>query len=95
MTVKIIIIRTIPTAVVELLQPHLNRLHALALRQEGYISGESLSNIDNPEEKILISSWCSKEDWDRFLAVPEVIKCHEIIDQHLTMKTMYQIYLVE
>ncbi len=95
MSVKIIIMRTVPIKVMESIRPPLMQLHTLALSQDGYISGESLTNIDNSEEKIVISCWRSKDDWDRFLAVPEVMKCHEVIDQKLDIKTMYQIYLGE
>ncbi len=34
-----------------------------ALCRSGYVSGESLQDVDDPQHNIVISSWRSKEDW--------------------------------
>lgn len=33
----------------------------------GYITGETLINIDDPEDFIVISTWKSPEDWKNWL----------------------------
>ena len=93
MAVKIIIMRTVSPEEYTAIGPYLTKLHALAKQQEGYISGESLSNIDNPDEKIVISSWRSKEDWERFISDPEVDAAHQAVDDLIAKKTLHQIYI--
>jgi len=34
-----------------------------AIKKPGYISGETLRDVDDPNHFIVISSWQSKEDW--------------------------------
>ncbi len=35
-----------------------------ALCSTGYISGESLQDMDDPQHNIIISSWRSRKDWE-------------------------------
>ena len=35
-----------------------------AIFSAGYISGESLQDMDDPQHNIVISSWRSKRDWE-------------------------------
>jgi len=39
--------------------------------QEGYISGETLRNVDNPNEFIVISTWNKLADWKAWENHPE------------------------
>jgi hypothetical protein len=41
----------------KVLLPHLIELRAIAVRQPGYISGESFFNLENPKECLVISRW--------------------------------------
>lgn len=38
-------------------------LRAAAMHQPGYVSGETLVNVDNPHEVLVISTWLSLEHW--------------------------------
>ena len=49
MAVKIIIKRIVPKNKAEALKPLLQKLRNLAMAHHGYISGETLCNLDNPE----------------------------------------------
>jgi heme-degrading monooxygenase HmoA len=49
------------------LVPLLMQLRAKAVQQPGYLSSETLSNIDNPEECIVISRWQTIEDWNAWV----------------------------
>jgi len=72
----------------KVLMPHLIELRALAVRQPGYISGESFFNLDNPEECLVISRWTALEHWKKWMRDPRRI---ELEKQHGT-KTEYSIY---
>jgi heme-degrading monooxygenase HmoA len=39
---------------------------ALALRQPGYISGKTLSDLEHPGDCLIISTWESVDDWNRW-----------------------------
>ena len=39
-----------------------------AVQIPGYISGESLRDTSNPQHNLVISTWRSREDWERWMA---------------------------
>ena len=39
------------------LLPLLEKLHSLAKEQSGYISGETLKSIEDPEDYLVVSKW--------------------------------------
>ena len=92
MTVKIIILRTITPEEEPQVRPLLKLLHSLALDHEGYVSGESLTSWDDPNECLVISTWKSKEDWEAFIREPKVLEAHNAVDAILAKNTMYQVY---
>ena len=51
----------------KLLVPLLMQLRAKAVQQPGYLSSETLSNIENPEECLVISRWQTIEDWNAWV----------------------------
>lgn len=70
----------------------LRRLRTLAVQQEGYISGETLRRVDNPEELLVISTWHSLEDWRRWFDSPTRRELQSQIDTLLGRETLYEIY---
>ena len=46
------------------LVPLILHLRALATYQPGYISGTTLSNLEHPDECLVISRWESLDDWN-------------------------------
>jgi len=67
MAVKILIKRKLPMDKAQAMIELSRQLRILATQQEGYISGETLRRIDNPEEFLVISSWQSFEAWQKWL----------------------------
>ena len=67
MAVKIIIKRSIGQQVAPVLRPLIVELRAHAMKQPGYISGETLKCIDRPGEYLVISTWDSLDDWQKWL----------------------------
>jgi len=92
MAVKILIKRRLPLdkgqAMIELAR----QLRILAMQQEGYISGETLRRIDNPEEFLVISSWQSFENWEKWLSSRQRKELQSKIDTLLGRETTYEVY---
>ncbi|MBU0543923.1 MAG: antibiotic biosynthesis monooxygenase [Proteobacteria bacterium] len=92
MAIKIIIKRTVSEDKEKYLTPLLKQLRALANNQPGYISGETLKRVDNPSDYLVISTWQSVEDWDRWFLSNERIGVQNKIDIILGKKTEYEVY---
>ena len=92
MAVKIIIIRQVPVEKEPEIRPLLLKMRSLAHAQNGYISGETLINFDNPSERIVISSWKSIENLNDWLNNDQRITLQSEVDRILGQETLYQIY---
>ena len=76
----------------KILLPQIIELRALAVRQPGYISGETFFNLDRPEECLVISRWISLEHWQQWTGEPRRIELHENIKKQLGAKIEHNIY---
>ncbi len=92
MTVKIIIQRKVKDENVVELTTLLKKLRSLTLEQSGYVSGETLSRIDNTEETMVISTWRSLEDWNSWVNNPKRTEIQSEIDKLLGHETEYAMY---
>lgn len=92
MTVRILIRRTVPEDKARNLIPMFREIRQLALQQEGYISGETLRNYNNPEEFLIISSWQSVSDWESWLKSKDRQEIQDRIDRFLGGKTRYDVF---
>ncbi len=92
MAVKIFIKRLIPPEKAKAMIPLFRQMRASAATQSGYITGETLRNLDKPEEFIVISTWQSSEDWKKWLQSKERNEVQSKIDQLLGGETEYDIY---
>jgi heme-degrading monooxygenase HmoA len=92
MAVKVIIKRKVPKGKEGDLSSLLLKLRALATAQAGYISGETLINVDNPEDYLVISTWRSVNDWKAWAESKERAALQGKIDSLLSQKTEYGIY---
>jgi len=72
--------------------PLILRMRALATFQPGYISGETLCNLDNPEDCLVISRWESREYWETWFYSKERSEIQKKIEQITGEKTEYTIY---
>lgn len=93
MAVKIIIRRVVPKGREAELLPLLIQMRGLATAQPGYISGETLRNVENPEEYLVISTWQSAENWKAWLKNKQRAEIQGMIDKLLGKKTEYSVYL--
>jgi heme-degrading monooxygenase HmoA len=67
-------------------------MRTLATNQPGYISGETLKRLDKPDEYIVISTWNSSDDWEKWVKSKERQEVQGEIDVLLGGKTDYEIY---
>ena len=92
MAVKVFIKRVISEGKVNNLLPLFRRLRNLAINQPGYISGETLREIDNAGQFLVISTWQSIDNWRQWVIHPERIEIQDEIDSHLEEEPIYEIY---
>ena len=93
MAVKIIIKRVVRKEKEKELLPLLIELRSKAIVQSGYISGETLHNVDNPEEYLVITTWQSVESWKTWESSRQRQEIQGKIDALLEQKSEYAIYL--
>ncbi len=91
--IKIIIKRRVSKDKEGELLPLLVKLRALATAQPGYVSGETLRNVDDPEEFLVISTWQSLDHWKAWLQSKQRAELQDQIDKLLGEKTQYAAYL--
>ena len=92
MAVKALIKRVVPESKAREMIPLFRQMRSLAMNQDGYISGETLRNLNNPEEFLVISSWQSSQDWIKWLESTERQQIQQKIDALLGGQTKYEIY---
>lgn len=74
------------------LVPLILHLRALATYQPGYISGTTLSNLERPDECLVVSRWESVDDWNRWRQSKQRAAIEEKIERLTGEKTEYNIY---
>ncbi len=92
MTVKIFIKRKVQEEGLAELNFLLKRLRALTLEQPGYISGETLNRLDKPNESMVISTWNSLEDWNKWVNNPKRNEVQVQIDNLIGQESEYAMY---
>ena len=93
MAVKIIIKRRVAKEKEAELLPLLIQLRSLATAQPGYITGETLRNMDNPEEYLVISTWQSLDNWNAWASSKQRGDIQEKVDALLGTESEYDTYL--
>ena len=93
MAVKILITRSIGQEVAPAIRPLIIELRAHAMKQAGYISGETLKCIDRPGEYLVISTWESVDDWNKWLNSQERKILEDKIDIITGKPTEYATYV--
>jgi heme-degrading monooxygenase HmoA len=92
MAVKIIIRRRLSKDKGAQLLPLLLELRSKATTQPGYISGETLRNLDDPEDYVVISTWESVEHWNAWSTSQGRAEIDEKIEGLLSGRTSYGVY---
>ena len=92
MSVKILIKRNVPEDKAKKMLPLFKQMRVMANSQPGYISGETMRRLDLPDEFLVISSWQSSDDWEKWVQSNERKEVQAEIDALLGGKTDYEIY---
>ncbi len=92
MAVKILIRRQVPEEKAREMIPLFRQMRALATEQSGYITGETLRSLENPREFLVISTWQSSEDWNRWVQSEARKEVQQKIDALLGGETKYEIF---
>jgi len=93
MAIKVIIERkTIPGNELAL-TGLLMKLRSEAMNVKGYISGETLQSIDDPNNYIVISTWDSLEHWKTWEKNEKRKQIQERIDALLRTPSVHHVYV--
>lgn len=93
MIVKVIIKRDVVQGKESDFFHHLKSLRALALNQRGYISGETLIQMDSPSKVLVISKWESRKDWEAWKNKPQRNEVESILSTLQYNETVYESYV--
>lgn len=92
MAVKVVIKRKFKIDNPEELIPLLTELRIHAKDQPGYISGETLRSLDNPEDYLVFSKWETADDWKKWSDSKERRDIQGKVDSLIGEKTFYEIF---
>lgn len=92
MAVQVIIKRKFMVDNPKELIPLLTELRIRAKDQPGYISGETLRSLDNPEDYLVFSKWETADDWKKWLHSKERRDIQGEVDSLIGEKTFYEIF---
>ena len=70
----------------------MRQMRVLAMQQPGYISGETLHAVDDPNHYLVISAWESLEHWEDWFKNPERQKFQQEVDKLLGTPTIIRAF---
>lgn len=74
------------------LAPLIVKLRSLATLQPGYLTGKTFHCLDCPGEFLVISTWNSLADWNRWLSSSERAEIQKQVDDLMGEPTRYRLY---
>jgi heme-degrading monooxygenase HmoA len=72
----------------------LNKIRSIAMEQPGYISGETLTQKDFPENMAVIATWQSMENWLAWKNSEARQTYEAMLEIYQTRPTQYEEYLL-
>jgi len=92
MSIKVLITRTVPREKSREMLQLFREMRLLATAQSGYISGETMKSNDRPDVFLVIGTWESPDDWEKWLLSKARQAIQEKIDSLLGGKTNYEMF---
>ena len=92
MAVKVLIRRNVPESKAREMIPLFRKMRTLANEQPGYITGETMRNLEKPDEFLVISTWETSDDWKRWVQSNDRQQIQGQIDALLGGETEYEIF---
>jgi heme-degrading monooxygenase HmoA len=93
MAVRIIIDRKVKKGKEPELAKWLRELRSKAMPSKGYVSGETLRSLADPQNYVVITTWQSVDDWRTWEKNPERKKIQAKIERSMSRPTKTKIYL--
>jgi heme-degrading monooxygenase HmoA len=90
--VKILLERDIKGRHVAEIVRRLRQLRVMAMQQPGYIGGETLHAVDDPNHYLVISSWETLNHWQNWFNHRERQKLQTELDGYLESPTTMRVY---
>jgi len=94
MAVKVIIKRRFIEGKAKEVFALLKKFRSEAMDQEGYITGETLIGIDDPQKVLVISTWQSKDNWLKWKEDSDRKANEALLQQYLDGPTAYEAYVL-
>jgi heme-degrading monooxygenase HmoA len=95
MAIRVLIERRIVPENQPALSSLLLRLRSKAMHARGYISGETLRSLQDPNEYLVISTWNSLDDWKRWEAEKERQEIQSRIDNLLRAPALQRVFVYD
>ena len=92
MAVKVLIKRKVAEDKAREMIPLFKQMRVQANNQPGYISGETMRSLDNPDEFLVISTWETSDDWKNWVNSADRREVQAKIDALLGGKTDFEIF---
>jgi heme-degrading monooxygenase HmoA len=92
MSIKVMIKRKWQVDKPEELLPLLAALRDTAREQPGFISGETLRSLDDPEDYLVISIWETADDWNKWVQNKKRRDLQGKVDSLIGEKTFYEMF---
>ncbi|MDD9303855.1 MAG: antibiotic biosynthesis monooxygenase [Desulfobacter sp.] len=93
MAVSIIIKRSVKNQdIASQLAPFIVQMRSRAAVQPGFITGQTFSCLDCQGEYLVISTWNTLEDWNKWMHSQERKNIQNQVDELLGEKTVYRYY---
>ena len=92
MSVRVIIERQVEPGQEAKLRLLMTQARGKATNAKGYISGETLRALDDPNKFIVISNWNSAQDWKAWEKDPERVKLRRELEPLLMGKEKCTVY---
>jgi len=70
----------------------IKKIRLNAMHQEGYISGETLINTNNPQEVLVISTWESMECWNNWMDNQDRTSIDVLLEEFQEAPTTFEAY---
>ena len=93
MAIRVLIERKIDTENEPGLSNLLRKLRSKAMMAKGYISGETLRSLDDPNEYLVISTWNNLDDWRSWEADKERQEIQGKIDGLLLSPAIQRVFV--
>ena len=90
--VKVLLERTLKGRHVSEIVRLLRQMRVLAMQQPGYVSGETLHAVDDPNHYLVISTWESREHWQAWFDNPQRLVMQTEIDNYMDSPTLIRVY---